>query len=218
MHFKAAIFDMDGTLVDSLMIWDVMWERFGEKYLNDPAFRPSDADDKAVRTLTLKDAMELIHAHYHIAQSGAALLEETNKMLVSFYSSQVQLKKGVKEFLEHCYHSGTKLCVASATERTLVDMAMEHCGLNKYFSKVFSCADLGVGKDRPDIYLTAQKFLGVPIAETWVFEDSAVAVDTASKIGMKTVGIFDRYNFDQEKIAKTATVYIADGEDLSKLI
>lgn len=218
MHFKAAIFDMDGTLVDSLMVWDVLWARFGEKYRNDPSFRPSNADDKAVRTLTLKDAMELIHAHYHIARSGAALLEETNKMLVSFYSSQVQLKKGVKEFLEHCYHSGTKMCVASATDPTLVAMALAHCDLEKYFLKVFSCADLGVGKDQPDVYLAAQQFLGSPIEDTWVFEDSAVAIQTADKIGMKTVGIYDKYNFGQDIIAQTATVYISEGEDLRKLI
>ena len=65
MNIKAAIFDMDGTLIDSLMVWDVLWCRFGEKYLNDKSFSPSEEDDKKVRTLTLKDAMNLIHNNYN---------------------------------------------------------------------------------------------------------------------------------------------------------
>ena len=61
MKIKAAIFDMDGTLINSLIMWDVMWSRFGEKYLGDGGFRPSAEDEKRVRTLTLRDAMHLIH-------------------------------------------------------------------------------------------------------------------------------------------------------------
>ena len=66
MDIKAAIFDMDGTLIDSLMIWDVIWSNFGETYLNNKDFRPCKDDDKKVRTLTLKDAMTLIHNHYSL--------------------------------------------------------------------------------------------------------------------------------------------------------
>lgn len=218
MNFKAAIFDMDGTLVDSLMVWDVLWSRFGEKFLGDKAFMPSAEDDKAVRTLTLANAMELIHKNYNMAENGQKLLDTANEIMIDFYENTVKTKAGVIEFLENCRKKGIRMCIASATAPDLIKIAAEHCNLTQYFERIFSCADIGKGKDAPDIFLKACEYFGVNPEETCVFEDSLVAIETASKIGMKTVGIYDRYNFGQEQIKKTATVYIADGETLNKVI
>ncbi len=218
MNIKAAIFDMDGTLVDSLMLWDVLWSDFGKEFLNDENFKPSVADDKKVRTLTLKDAMQLIHTNYQIGKSGSELLEYANRLMMVFYSEKVQLKEGVRAFLDHCYNNDIKMCIASATAPDLIKTALKHCDIEKYFLKVFSCGDLGFGKERPDIFLLAQEFLGTKSDETWVFEDSLVAIETATKIGLPTVGIYDRYNFGQDKIKKIATKYIAEDENLTILL
>lgn len=218
MEFKAAIFDLDGTLVDSLMLWEVLWSGFGERFLGDKNFTPSAEDDKAVRTLVLADAMELIHKNYSIANSGEELLEMANAIMRDFYSNDVKLKNGVKEFLEYCLNKGIKMCIASATAPELLKLAIKSCKLEKYFLKIFSCADYGVGKEKPDIFIIARDFLGTPNEETCVFEDSVVAIETASKIGMKTVGIYDKYNFGQERIKQIANEYIANGESLTKFI
>lgn len=218
MKIKAAIFDMDGTLIDSLMLWNILWSTFGKKYLNDHSFAPSVEDDKTVRTLTLKDAMYLIHNHYHLGKSGEELLKLANNMIYDFYANSVELKKGVKEFLEYCKNSGVKMCVASATAPELVNVAIKHCDIEKYFLKVFSCDTLGNGKEHPDIFLRAIDFLGEKTEDIWVFEDSLVAIETATKIGMPTVGIYDRFNYGQDKIKEITTAYIADGETLLKLI
>jgi len=217
MNIKAAIFDMDGTLVDSLMLWDVLWSTFGDKYLNDKSFSPSVEDDKKVRTLTLKDAMLLIHNNYKLGESGEELLSLANGIMNDFYANRVELKDGVRVFLEHCKNNGVKMCIASATAPELIDVALEHCDIGKYFLKVFSCGVIGKGKDKPDIFLQAIEFLGAELKETWMFEDSLTAIETATKIGMPTVGIYDRYNFGQDRIKKIVTNYIAEGETLLKL-
>lgn len=218
MKIKAAIFDMDGTLVDSLMLWDVLWAEFGRRFAGDDSFRPRPEDDKAVRTMLLSDAMELIHRNYGFGQSGATLLDAANEMMEDFYANRVELKPGVRQFLDHLQENGTRMCIASATEKRLVQIAMHHCGLDPYFEKLFSCGDVGKGKDQPDVFLLAQQFLGAPVEETWLFEDSLVAIQTAAGIGMRTTAIYDRYNFGQEQMKKLADFYVAEGENLTKLM
>lgn len=218
LNIKAAIFDMDGTLVDSLMLWEVVWSSIGEKYLNDKSFVPSYEDDKKVRTLTLNSAMDLIHKNYGFGESGEELVAIVDSIILDFYSNRVELKSGVREFLEECKSKGVKMCIASATAPELIDVALKHCDIGKYFSKVFSCAEIGKGKDEPDIFLQAAEFLGTEPKETWLFEDSLTAVETAAGIGMPVVGIYDRYNFGHDIMKKIATEYIDDGESLKKLV
>ena len=218
MNIKAAIFDMDGTLIDSLGIWEVIWEQLGREFLKKEGFRPKEEDDFAVRTMLYADAMDFIHEKYDIGKSGAELTDFSNKVFREFYSDEVELKPGVRSFLDHLKAGGTKMCIASATEIELVMLAIEHCELSPYFDYVLSCASVGAGKDKPDVFINAASILGEELSDTWVFEDSFVAIQTATEIGMPTVGIYDDNNFYQDKIKETATHYIEKGETLKKLI
>lgn len=218
MKMKAAIFDMDGTLIDSLIFWDFLWTTLGERYLGYGSFRPRKEDDKKVRTMILSDAMDLIHDGYGFGESGEELLQMTNGLLYDFYENRVEMKPGVREFLDHCLEQGVKMCVASATDGEFLKLAIKRCGLEKYFLRVFSCSSIGKGKEEPDIFLMAQEFLGSGREETWVFEDSLTAIRTADSVGMPTVGIYDACNFGQEEIRAIAKFYIAEGESLMKLV
>lgn len=217
-NIKGAIFDMDGTLIDSLIVWDVIWDEFGKRFLKGGKFDIKEKDDKAVRTMTLKDAMYYLNDIYSLAENGETVFEAANQIIADFYANTVELKKGCLNFLEYLYKKGIKMCVASASDLKLVKIAMKHCGIEKYFSDVVSCADMGKGKDEPDVYIKALESLGTSIDDTWVFEDSQVAIKTASALGMKTVGIYDKGNFGHEEIRKTAVYYIDEGETLEKLI
>ena len=109
MKMKALIFDMDGTLVDSLGGWEVLWAACSKEYLGGKPFALTPEDDHIVRTLTLKDALELVHKNYGIAESGEALLNFTNDFFKNFYITDVKLKEGVREFLDYCLKNGIKI-------------------------------------------------------------------------------------------------------------
>lgn len=218
MEIKFAIFDLDGTLVDTLFLWDDIWSEIGKRYKNDPAFRPTAEEDLSFRTQSLSETMEFIHNRYHMGKSGKELLDFTNSLIFDFYANSVQLKPGVREFLDHCYHSGTKMCVASASAQELIDLALTHCGVKDYFVETMSCDAVGKGKDHPDIYLKAQEILRASAEEIWIFEDSITALQTAQKLGMPRVGIYDRCNDDQETVKACSTVYVGEGETMEKLL
>lgn len=218
INITGAIFDMDGTLVDSLMIWDELWRRLGKKYLNDEQFRPDPETERAVRTLPLLEAMTLVHENCRVGDSGEEIWRFTTDMMIDFYKNEVRMKAGALEFLDRLQREGVKMCIASATAPDLIDIAMDTCGLKKYFSRVVSCRDIGKGKEHPDVFIAAHEYLGTPKESTWIFEDSVVAIETAVKAGYNTVGIYDRYNYGTERIPLIATVFVGEGDSLLSLV
>ena len=217
---KGAVFDMDGTLVDSLGVWEYVWREFGRKYRNNENFFPGEDIDKATRTKTLSERMNFVHEVLGMGESGEELVEVVDKIIDDFYETEVVIKDGVYGFLDYCKDNGIKMCIASASEMKLIRASLRNCGLYKYFTDddVLSCADIGAGKDKPDIYIAAMEMLGTSKENTCVFEDSPLAVNTADKLGLYTVGIYDKYNYGQEEMQKTATEYIAEDETLMKLV
>ena len=213
-NVKYAIFDMDGTLINSLIIWEALWKKLGEIYLSKKDFSVSEEMDKSIRTMTMKEAMELFKNTYDVKETLDDILLTVNGMVADFYTNEVKVKDGVIDFLDALKKKG----VATATEKSLVMLTVKSCGLDKYFDTVLSCNDIGKGKDKPDIYLLAMEKLSATKDETCIFEDSLTAIETAKKIGLKAVGIYDRYNYGQDEIRRISDEYIAEGETLLKLL
>ena len=206
---KGAIFDLDGTLLDSMFIW----ETIGEDYLRALGKEPHEDLKETFMTLTLEEAAEYYRTHYGVTLSVKEIVDGVNAMVEEIYRTRVTLKHGVAEYLRLLKENGARMCIATVTDRYLVEETLERLGILHYFSEIFTCAEVGYGKDKPIIYRKALEHLGTPREETFVFEDSLFALKTAKADGFTTVGVYDRHENRQDNLKNLADYYIVDFAD-----
>jgi len=214
IKIKGAIFDMDGTLVDSLMFWEEFWPKAGKVFLGKDNFTVGEEADRAVRTMFAAQAMPYVNQLFHFCKTDGEFFNYFISEIKDFYA-RVKTKPGAIGLLEHLKSLGIKMCVASATDLENLNYAIRVCGLTDYFDATLSCADIGAGKDKPDIYIAAKNALGLEAEDICVFEDSYVALETAKKSGFQTVGVFDKYNYGQDRLKAASVIYIKEGDPLS---
>ena len=203
---KGAIFDLDGTLVDSMFIWDT----FGEDYLRKLGIEPRENLAEVFKTFTLEQAAKYYRDHYGVAYSVEKITEDINNMVTEIYRTKVNLKPGVKEFLKRLYDSGVKMCVATMTDRPIAEEVLKRLGVLEYFCEIFSCAEVGYNKENPEIYRFALKHLGTKKEETVVFEDVIHALKTAKYDGFKVAAVYDVHEREQEQMKELSDYYITD--------
>ncbi len=209
--FEAAIFDLDGTLLDSMWVW-----------------KQIDRDFLAKRGIEVPPDYMLAVAHlgayqtavYTIERFGfrntpEELITEWTKMAVDFYTDRVQLKKGAYEYLEMLYNKGVKLAVATANDKLLYEPALDHTGIRRFFSAVVNVDEVERKKGFPDIYWLACEKMGVKAENSVVFEDIYQGISGAKDGGFKAVGVYDETSAeDEEKIRSRADLYIRDFSEL----
>ena len=205
---KGAIFDLDGTLLDSMWIWDTI----GEVYLRSLGIEPRENLAETFKTFTLEKAAEYFRKHYGVTQTVAEIVDGVNGMVEIFYQDTVALKKGVHEFLERLSENGVKMCVATVTDRYLVEAALERLGVRTYFSEIFTTAEVGCDKTTPQIYRTALAHLGTQKSETVVFEDAYHAMMTAKNDGFPVAAVYDKHELRQAEMKENGDYYITDFE------
>lgn len=206
---KGAIFDLDGTLLDSMFIWDTI----GEDYLRTLGKEPHENLKEAFMTLTLEEAAEYYREHYGVTLSVKEIVDGVNAMVEGIYRTKVTPKSGVTDYLRLLKDNGVKMCIATVTDRYLVEETLERLGILHYFSGIFTCAQVGYGKDKPIIYRKALEQLGTPKEDTYVFEDALYALKTARADGFPTVGVYDRHENRQDELKNLADYYIRDFAD-----
>lgn len=208
MKIKCAIFDFDGTLFDSMFLW----ENLGERYLRSLGKVPEISLRDEIRTLSLDQSASYLRREYDLVLSEEEIKEGILRMIERFYLREVLPKPGVVEFLKKMKKMGISMCIATASEHYQIEAALKRCEMSVFFDKIFTCSEVGHGKDEPLIFLKAMKYFGADRSTSIVFEDAIHAVQTSKRGGFVTVAVFDNNEKQQNRIRQLADFYLKDFE------
>ena len=191
MDKRFAIFDMDGTLVDSMIYWKCLATEFLERK---GVQEISPAVLERIKPMTMTESAALFIEEYGLSGTAESIAAEMNAMMDEHYSKDIPLKSGVAVYLETLYRRGVAMCVASATAEDLMDACLTRLGVAQYVSFLLSCETVGSGKNRPDVYWEAAKRLGAGPEDIAVYEDALYAANTAKQAGFYTIAVRDDSN------------------------
>ena len=199
---KGAIFDLDGTILDSMG----MWSDFSEEYLISKGIEPKPNLRQEVKNLTIHNTGSYFKKEYGIIGADSEIM----KRIEDYYKYNVLLKTGAESFLKELYENKVRMVIATLTDKSFAELALNRLGIRQYFLEILDCRDIDTGKEKPDIYRKALACLGTKKSETAVFEDAFYALHTAKKDGFIAVGVFDKHEKDQKKIKEICNYYIKD--------
>ena len=200
-NIKGVIFDLDGTLIDSMWVWDqIDMEYLNEKNLDVPE---NLADE--IGHLSFNQVAVYFKERFKLEDSLDEIKKRWSDMAYYHYSTDIKLKEGVVEFLQYLKKSNIKIGLATSNSHALLEVVLKNNNIYNYFNAITITDEVSVGKHEPDVYLLAAKKLGVSPNECLVFEDIAQAIKGAKKAGMKVVGVADSrsLNYRDEIISLT---------------
>lgn len=205
---EAAIFDLDGTLIDSMGMWYEIDVEFLAQFGSDV---PSDLQ-KSIEGMSFTETAEYFRDRFpFIPYSVEQLKVIWNQMAYEKYAHEVALKPGILEFLTYLKENDMKTGIATSNSRELVEVALENLGVKKYFDSIRTSCEVAKGKPAPDIYLLVAKDLGVAPEKCMCFEDVPAGLMAGNSANMRTCAIeddFSRLMVEEKK--ELADVYIED--------
>ena len=188
MKITGAIFDMDGTLLNSMDYWASV----ADEYLVSIGISPKEDTSRYFLENGMKAWYPYCVENYGLSVTFDEAKKGIYALMDEKYDSVVCVKEGAKEMLEALYAKGVKMCLATATDRASVEKILKRLGIEKYFSRIFTSGEVGAGKREPKIYEVALEYLGTDKETTYVFEDAIYALRTAYSAGFKVVGVYDK--------------------------
>ena len=186
MKIRGAVFDLDGTLLNSLPVWETL----PEDYLRSLGIEPKENLNEIFRDFSTEEAAAYYRRYCGVTLPKEEILSGIHRMLQRDYEERIPAMEGAAAFLACLKEQGIPMCVATLTDRDLALAALQRTGLAPFFREVLS--DSGKGKGDPGIFLAAAKCLGTEPGETLVFEDSLYALHTAKTAGFWTCGVGPR--------------------------
>jgi len=208
---KGAIFDLDGTLLDSMGIWAQLDRRFLAKR---GIALPDDYVEK-VTPMNYREAAAYTIARFSLPETADEIIREWVEMSAQAYRFEIMLKPLAEEYLRQLKRQGVKLAVATAQKPELYEPALKRNGIFDLFHAFANLGEVERGKGFPDIYFLAARRLGLPAQDCVVFEDISAGIRGAKSGGFQTCGVYDSYSdYEKGTIVQEADKYIENFGEL----
>ncbi len=206
-NISAVIFDLDGTLVDSM--W--MWRAIDIEYLGRFGIPLPEDLQTRIEGMSFQETAVYFKEHFPIQDSLEKIKKDWNQMAWDKYRYEVPLKPGALEFLKLCKEKQLQLGIATSNSRELVENIIEVHGLGDFFSCIMTGSDIKRGKPFPDIYLSVAEALKVSPERCLVFEDIVPGIQAGKNAGMRVCAVEDAYSVpDRRRKQELADYYISD--------
>ncbi|PLS31551.1 beta-phosphoglucomutase [Bifidobacterium margollesii] len=190
---KAAIFDLDGTLLDSMRVWTDV----DNEFLHSRGFDVPPDYAESIEHLSFDDCARYTIRRFHLPDSPQELMDEWNRMAFDAYATTVPLKPHAGQYLRYLKASGARLAVATSLPPNFREPVLRRLGVFDLFDALCSVDDVGhVSKDRPDVYLHAAECVGIPAHDCTVFEDILVGIQAVKSVGMTAWAMYDASSRD----------------------
>jgi HAD superfamily hydrolase (TIGR01509 family) len=184
---RGAIFDIDGTLIDSMPIWDEL----GARYLRSLHIEPEPELGQVLFPMTVAEGVRYLKSHYALSQSEDSIRDGLNAQMEQFYRQEVQLKPGAAEVVKEMYQAGIMLVLATIGDPSLEKAALHRLGIDQYFSQMFVCETYHTTKRESKIYQIAADAMNLAPRHVLVVEDIYQAIHAAGSAGFVTAAIYD---------------------------
>lgn len=210
-QIEAVIFDLDGTLIDSM--W--MWEAIDIEYLGRYGITLPKTLQQDIAGMSFTETAEYFKKTFYIPETLDEIKRTWNEMAYDKYVHEVPLKPGAKEFLKRLKAQGIRTGIATSNSKELVQAVVESLQLTEYLDEIHTSCEVAKGKPAPDIYLLVAECLGVEPEHCLVFEDIPEGILAGKRAGMKTCAVEDLFSLDltQEK-KRLADYYIKTYEEV----
>ncbi len=208
---KAAIFDLDGTIIDSMYVW----EKVDRDFLTQRGIPVTAEYTEAMRGMFFETAAQYTIEKYGFRESVEEIVQIWLDMARREYEFGVKAKPFVREYLAGLKKENVKIGMATSSNPYLLEPVLKSNGLEKYFDEICYTSEVGKNKANPDIYLYTAKKLGVQPDKCVVFEDIPEGISGAGKAGMRTVAVYDKASEENiEALKKSADKFIMGFDEM----
>ena len=210
-QFEAVLFDLDGTLVESMYVWS----EIDVEYLGKFGLPVPDGLQQTIEGLSMYQTAVYFKDRFGIEDSLEKIMNDWNQMAYDKYIHEVRLKPGVHEFLDYLREEKIPCAIATSNSRMLAHAVLESHGIDSYFQTMVTGDEIKKGKPDPEVYLTAADRLHVNPERCLVFEDIPFGIMAGKNAGMTVYAVEDTYSMkDLNEKKKLADHYIQDYKEL----